>query len=352
MKTNFKTRDFQINIGKLQSGPTNSITDVCGVKVGHTTVSDGEIQTGVTAVLPHSGNLFQEKVIGSIYTINGFGKTAGSIQLEELGTIETPIILTNTLAVGAGLQGAIDYTLANNPSVGRTTGTVNAIVCECNDMIINDIRTSSITKEHVLQAIDSASPEFAEGNIGAGTGMVCFGLKGGIGSSSRIVNLEEYTFTVGVMVLTNFGKMEHLTIAGKNVGPMVKHLHPPKQEHDERDKGSIIIMVATDVPLNERQLKRVLKRTTVGLSKTGSYIGHGSGDIALGFTTAHRILHENSSIFSSQETVQDYALDPVFEATADATEEAILNSLLSSETAKDRNNQSVYSLRTFINDIL
>ncbi|MBM7663202.1 D-aminopeptidase [Bacillus mesophilus] len=348
----YKTKDFHINIGKLQSGPTNSITDVHGVKVGHTTISEGDIQTGVTAVLPHSGNLFQEKVIGSIHTINGFGKTAGSIQLEELGTIETPIILTNTLAVGAGLQGAIDYTLANNPSIGRTTGTVNAIVCECNDMIINDIRTSSVTKEHVLQAIDSATPEFEEGNIGAGTGMVCFGLKGGIGSSSRMVNLGERSFTVGVMVLTNFGKMEHLTIAGKHVGPVVKHLHPQKHQEDVRDKGSIIILVATDLPVNERQLKRVLKRTAVGLSKTGSYIGHGSGDIVLGFTTAHKILHESSTFFSSQETVQDYALDPVFEATADATEEAILNSLLSSENTKGRNNQTVYSLRSFINDIL
>jgi D-aminopeptidase len=347
-----KTKEFDIKIGRLPSGPSNSITDVDGVKVGHTTIGGEDIYTGVTAVMPHSGNLFQEKVIGAIYTINGFGKTAGSIQLEELGTIETPIILTNTLAVGVGLQGAVEYTLANNPSIGRTTGTVNAIVCECNDMILNDIRTPSVTKEHVLQAIDSSSTHFDEGNIGAGTGMVCFGLKGGIGSSSRVITVGEKNFTVGVMVLTNFGKMDHLTIAGKNVGPLIKSLLTEKKVKDEPDKGSIIMLVATDIPLNERQLKRVLKRTTVGLSKMGSFIGHGSGDIALGFTTAHKLRHEDTSIFSMQQTIQDYALDPVFEATADATEEAILNSLLSSETTSGRNNQTIYTLRTFINDIL
>nr|WP_272495743.1 P1 family peptidase [Bacillus pinisoli] len=335
----------------MKKGKTNTITDVEGVKVGHTTIRQNEVQTGVTAVLPHSQNLFQNKVAGAIYTINGFGKTAGSIQLEELGTIETPIVLTNTLAVGAGLQGIIEYTLSQNPDIGRTTGTVNAIVGECNDMLINDIRSISVTKEHVINAIESASYQFEQGAVGAGTGMVCFGLKGGIGSSSRIITLGNRNFTIGTLVLTNFGRLEHLTIAGKNVGYQLKEKlqNPPVHEDD---KGSIIIIVATDLPLNERQLKRVLKRTSVGLAKTGSYIGHGSGDIALGFTTAHKIAHEDPAIFSSQETLQDHALDLVFEATADATEEAILQSMLAADTTNSRNNQKIYSLRSFIHDIL
>ncbi|WP_456278711.1 DmpA family aminopeptidase [Bacillus sp. AK128] len=347
-----KAMDYGIHIGRLPNGPTNSITDVDGVKVGHTTIMNDETKTGVTAVLPHGGNLFQEKVVGAIYTINGFGKTVGSIQLEELGTIETPIILTNTLAVGVGLQGVIDYTLSHNPSIGRTTGTVNGLVCECNDMLINDIRHVAVTKEHVLDAIHSADRTFEEGAVGAGTGMVCFGLKGGIGSASRLVSLGEKEFTVGVMVLTNFGKMENLTIAGKHVGPAVERLQTELQHKEGREQGSIIILVATDVPLNERQIKRVLKRTTVGLGKTGSYIGHGSGDLAIGFTTAHKVRHEDKAIFSSQQVVQDYALDSVFEAAADATEEAILNSLLAAETTEGRNNRTIHSLRTFINDIL
>jgi D-aminopeptidase len=352
LKAQIKAKNFKIEIGNLHTGERNCITDVPGVKVGHTTISNGDIQTGVTAILPHSGNLFNEKVLGSLYTINGFGKTTGSIQLEELGTIETPIILTNTLAVGVGMQAIVEYTLKNNPAIGRTTGTVNALVCECNDMVLNDIRQVSVTKEHVFQAIEQASKEFAEGNIGAGTGMVCFGLKGGIGSSSRIIKLNDQTFTIGTLVLTNFGKMEHLTIDGKKVGPLIKDRLTTNIEPGEKEKGSIIIIVATDLPLSERQLKRVLKRTTVGLSKTGSYIGDGSGDLAIGFTTAHKIIHEDPSTFSTRQIIQDYLLDVVFQATADATEEAILNSLLASETTVGRNGQKIYSLRTFMNHIM
>jgi D-aminopeptidase len=352
MKSQIKERNYRIKIGNLHIGEGNCITDVPGVKVGHTTISNGDIQTGVTAVLPHSGNLFEEKVLGSLYTINGFGKTTGSIQLEELGTIETPIILTNTLAVGVGMQASIEYTLKNNPAIGRTTGTINALVCECNDMVLNDIRQVTVTKEHVFQAIEQASTEFDEGNIGAGTGMVCFGLKGGIGSSSRIITLDEQTFTIGTLVLTNFGKLENLTIDGRKVGTLIKDILSSNTELEEREKGSIIIIVATDLPLNERQLKRVLKRTTVGLSKSGSYIGNGSGDLAIGFTTAHKIIHDDPSTFSTRKIIQDHLLDIAFQATADATEEAILNSLLASETTVGRNGQKVYSLRTFMNHIM
>jgi D-aminopeptidase len=351
MKQKVELKDYGIKIGTLPSGERNSITDVEGITVGHSTISDGDIQTGVTSILPHSGNIFQEKVTGALYTINGFGKTIGSIQIEELGTIETPIVLTNTLAVGVGVQGVIEYTLQNNPEIGRTTGTVNAVVCECNDMILNDIRKVSITKEDVLKSIGQASIEFDEGNVGAGTGMVCFGLKGGIGSSSRVISIQNNTYTIGALVLTNFGKLENLTISGKLVGPLIKE-QIENIQMDEREKGSIIMIIATDIPLNERQLKRVLKRTTIGLSKTGSYIGHGSGDIALGFTTANKKSHEDKSLFTNNQTIQDHYLDVVFQGTADATEEAILNSLFSSNTTVGRNRQKIYSLREFTNTIL
>jgi D-aminopeptidase len=352
MRNPIKTSDYQIKIGKLTNGKNNSITDVKGVRVGHSTISEGDIQTGVTAVLPHSGNLFQEKVVSSLYTINGFGKTTGSIQIEELGTIETPIILTNTLAVGVGMQGVTEYTLKHNPEIGRTTGTVNSVVCECNDMILNDIRNITLTKDHVLQTIEQASEQFEEGNVGAGTGMVCFGLKGGIGSSSRTFSLHDQNFTVGVLVLSNFGKLDNLIVDGKLVGPAIKEKLTEENSLDEREKGSIIMIVATDIPLNERQLKRVLKRTTVGLSKTGSYIGHGSGDIALGFTTANKVKHEDTALLSTSSTIQDHFLDVVFQAAADATEEAILNSLLSSNTTLGRNGHKIYSLREFMNTIM
>lgn len=352
MQSQKKIRDYQIIIGSLPTGIRNSITDVEGVKVGHTTISQSDIQTGVTAILPHSSNLFKEKVVGGIHTINGFGKTTGSIQLEELGTIESPILLTNTLAVGVGIQGVIEYTQNQNPEIGRTTGTVNSIVGECNDMILNDIRTLSITKEHVLEAIESASKDFTEGNVGAGTGMVAFGLKGGIGSSSRVISIKDEMFTVGVLVLSNFGKLENLTINGKLLGPTIKSELNDKQLKEEHEQGSIMIILATDAPLSDRQIKRVLKRTTIGLGKTGSYIGNGSGDIAIGFTTSNKVIHEDTNVFTTIRSIQDYVLDPLFQATAEATEEAILNSMITSNTTTGRNGQKIYSLREFLNTLL
>ncbi|MBM6619361.1 P1 family peptidase [Bacillus suaedaesalsae] len=348
-----RIRDYHIKIGTLSPGRNNTISDVEGVKVGHCTISQGDIQTGVTAVIPHSGNLFKEKVVGAIHTINGFGKTTGSIQLEELGTIETPIILTNTFAVGVGIQGVIDYTLNHNLDIGRTTGTVNSIVCECNDMLINDIRKDSLSKNHVLEAIESATKDFNQGSLGAGTGMVSFGLKGGIGSSSRTITIHNEIYTLGVLVLSNFGRLEHLTIGGKVVGPLIKELLKEKQLGGEREQGSIIILVATDAPLSERQVKRVLKRTTVGLSRTGSHIGNGSGDIAIGFTTANKVKHEDSNtVIYTNQIIQDYLLDPIFQAAAEATEEAILDSMLAANTTTARNGQKIYSLREFMNTLM
>ncbi|MFD1738377.1 P1 family peptidase [Bacillus salitolerans] len=345
-----RLRDYQIEIGQLKTGRLNAISDVAGIKVGHKTIQDGTIQTGVTAVLPHSGNVFKEKVMSAIYSINGFGKTTGFIQIDEMGTIETPIILTNTLSIGIGIQALVDYSLEQNPEIGRTTGTVNPVVCECNDMLINDIRNVSITKEDVLQSIHDASEEFQEGNIGAGTGMVSFGLKGGIGSSSRVLSIKDFDFTVGVLTLTNFGKMEQLLLNGKKIGPSIKQFI--NDTRNEVEKGSIIIIVALDIPVSERQLKRILKRATVGLAKTGSYIGNGSGDIVLGFTTANKVQHEQDEPLSNRTIIQDHYLDQVFQAVADATEEAILNSLVTSTTTIARNGQKIHSLRDFMNRLM
>ncbi|KAA0550127.1 P1 family peptidase [Bacillus sp. BGMRC 2118] len=348
-----RIRDYHIKIGTLSPGRHNTISDVAGVQIGHSTIRQDDIQTGVTAVIPHSGNLFEEKVVGAIHTINGFGKTTGSIQLEELGTIETPIILTNTFAVGTGIQGVIDYTLQHNPHIGRTTGTLNSIVCECNDMLINDIRKESISKNHVLEAIESAKEDFPLGSIGAGTGMISFGLKGGIGSSSRVVPIHNETYTIGVLVLSNFGRLEHLTIDGQLVGPSIKERLNENRLIEEREQGSIIIVVATDAPLSDRQVKRVLKRTTIGLGKTGSHIGNGSGDIAIGFTTANKVKHEDSTkVTFPIQVIQDYLLDSLFQAASEATEEAIIDSMLMSTTTTARNGQKVYSLREFMNTLL
>lgn len=306
-----RIRDYGIMIGSLSPGKKNTICDVKGVTVGHTTLSQGQMNTGVTAILPHQGNLFREKVIGASCVLNGFGKTTGTIQIDELGTIETPILLTNTLSVGICSNALVKYTLSNNPEIGRTTGTVNPVVGECNDMLLNDIRAGFIREEHVFEAIDQASEQFAEGSIGAGTGMVSFGLKGGIGSASRLIQTAYGQFTVGVLVLSNYGKMKEFRLNGKCVGDQLLKLVPPTTK-EQKDRGSIMIVVATDMPVCARQLKRVIRRTAVGLSRTGSFMGHGSGDIALGFTTANKRPHVPDHNLETLRVVHESELDHAF----------------------------------------
>ncbi|WP_216831123.1 DmpA family aminopeptidase [Alkalihalobacterium elongatum] len=321
-----RIRDYGVKIGQLETGKYNAITDVDGVTVGHHTLSDGEMQTGVTALLPHQGNLFKEKLIASTHVINGFGKTMGSIQMNELGTLETPLILTNTLSVGTAADALIEYMLNQNPEVGRTTGTVNPLVGECNDMILNDIRARAITKDHVLQALENTATEFKEGTVGAGTGMVCYSLKGGIGSASRVIHLNHGTYTIGVLVLSNFGKLNDLTIAGMPIGKNIDEAMT--RNYEDRDKGSIIFIVATDLPVSERQLNRIIKRTVTGLARTGSIITNGSGDIAIGFSTAAKIPHEKPAQCLSISIIHEEEIDLAFRAVGEATEEAILNSLI------------------------
>lgn len=321
-----RLRDYEVNIGRLETGFYNAITDVEGVTVGHVTLSQGDMQTGVTAVIPHQGNMFKEKLIASSHVINGFGKTMGTIQMQELGVLETPILLTNTLSIGTVSDALIQYMLEKNPEIGRSTGTVNPIVGECNDMLLNDVRAQYVKKEHVFEALQNASTEFLEGSVGAGTGMLCYSLKGGIGTSSRRIQLEHGKYTVGVLVLSNFGILSDLMINGRAIGQELKEALLKSWE--EKDKGSVIVIVATDLPVSERQLNRMIKRSVAGLSRTGSIITHGSGEVVIGFSTATKIPHEKSAHCITIPTIHEEDMDTVFRAVGEAVEESVLNSLV------------------------
>ncbi|WMM25498.1 P1 family peptidase [Tissierella sp. MB52-C2] len=343
---NKKIRDYGINIGTFKIGSNNSITDVKGVKVGHTTLDDGIVKTGVTAILPHEGNIFKDKLIAACHVINGFGKSTGLIQIEELGTIETPIILTNTLSVGIAHETLVRYMLSENDDIGNTTGTVNPIICECNDGVINDIRGLHIKQEHIYEAIEKCDVEFAEGNVGAGKGMICYNLKGGIGSSSRIIELGNTQYTLGVLVLSNFGSLEDFILNGDHIGP--KLAEKVNQKNETEDKGSIIIILATDIPLSSRQLKRIIKRVYPGISKTGSYTGNGSGEVVIGFSTANIIKHYEENDVVDIKIINENKINKIFKATVEATEEAILNSLICSTSSIGRDGKKVYSLKDLI----
>ncbi|MCP8615883.1 DmpA family aminopeptidase [Salirhabdus salicampi] len=329
-----RIRDYGVTIGELATGPRNAITDVEGVTVGQVTLSNGEQQTGVTAILPHQGNTFQEKLIGSSHVLNGFGKTTGTVQLAELGTLETPIVLTNTLSVGVAMDAVISYMLEHNREIGRTTGTVNPVVGECNDMLLNDIRAGFVGKEHVLQALETADSNFDEGAVGAGTGTLCYSLKGGIGSASRKIKLDHGIYTIGVLVQSNFGILRDLTVNGKYVGQELKDYI--ERDYEEKDKGSIMMVVATDLPVSERQLNRMIKRTANGLARTGSIMTNGSGEIAIGFSTATTIPHANNKDIISTKMIHDDDLDVAFRAVGEATEEAVLNSLVTAHEVVGR----------------
>ncbi|HEX7064901.1 MAG TPA: P1 family peptidase [Bacillales bacterium] len=338
-----RIRDYGITIGKLPPGLRNSITDVDGVTVGHTTLDDGPVKTGVTAVLPHGGSLFREKLPAAVHVMNGFGKPAGTVQIEELGTLETPIVLTNTLSVGTASDALIDYMLERHPGIGDTTGTVNPVVCECNDGYLNDIRGKHVQRKHVIKAIEEAKTQVAEGAVGAGTGMSCLGFKGGIGSASRIVKIENRRYTLGVLVLSNFGRREDFLLNGMRVNPLISD-----HEREEPDKGSIIVIAGTDAPLTEHQLKRVIKRTSVGIERTGSFIGNGSGEVAVGFSTAVRISHNPRRAFTNIKRIHENYIDLLFRAAAESTEEAILNSLVSAETTTGRKGHRRVSLTEYM----
>ncbi|MBT2642378.1 P1 family peptidase [Bacillus sp. ISL-41] len=338
-----KVRERGIIVGRMSPGTNNCITDVHGVMVGHVTLDyplddKGEefACTGVTAILPHGGNLFEEKVTAASYVLNGFGKTTGLIQVNELGTIESPIMLTNTFGVPAVTQGTLEYMLAQSEEIGETTGTINIVVGECNDSYLNSIRLFPVKPEHAIQAIKKASASPAEeGAVGAGKGMVCFGHKGGIGTASRVVKNAD-TYTVGCLVLSNFGKKEEFM--AKKYG-----IHSIKSGLTETADGSIMIILATNSPLSDRQLLRLAKRCGIGLGRTGSHYSHGSGDIVIAFSTANKAMHDSDEgILSSSQIRDDHPLmNELFTAAAEATEEAILNSLSQAETTKGRKGRVV-----------
>lgn len=326
---------------KWPRGERDLITDVPGVKVGHVTLKEGDIHTGVTAVLPHGGNCFQDKVMAGVSVINGFGKSVGLIQIQELGTIETPILLTNTLSVGTACQELTRYMLEGNPDIGVTTGTVNCVVTECNDGRLNDIRGLHVRPEHVREALANAGEDFEEGAVGGGTGMVCLGIKGGIGSASRRVEVDGQTYTVGALVMSNFGAPGNLIIGGK-------HYDTNLGRDERKDEGSIIMLLATDIPLNERQLSRLAKRSMVALGRVGSYCGNGSGDIAIAFTTANRLPHYSEKNILETKMFYDENIDRVFVAGVEAVEEAIISSLYHAETTTGIRGNCYLGLRDFV----
>ena len=327
-----RAREAGVTIGILSPGPGNAITDVAGVTVGHATLVEGStVHTGVTAVVPHSGNLFQDKVPAGVFVANGFGKFMGSTQIRELGEIETPILLTNTLSVPEAASAAIDWTLrmAGNEEVRS----VNAVVGETNDGLLNDIRARRVTPALATQAIAAArSGPVAEGNVGAGTGTVAFGYKGGIGTSSRRLPASLGGYTVGVLVQSNYGGV--LTIAGAPIGVILGRYFLKGQVDRASADGSVVIVVATDAPLSDRNLERLASRAFIGIGRTGSPITNGSGDFAVAFSVhpdVRRTAAKRDGVGTSPSLGNDQ-MSPLFQAVAEATEEAVVNSLFAART--------------------
>ncbi len=315
-----RVRDYGIKIGIYPPGRFNAITDVKGVLVGHKTIVEGrKIRTGVTAVLPHPGNIYAEKVPAAVYVANGYGKLTGISQVKELGEIETPIILTNTLSVWDAARALVVYTMKLNPSARS----INPVVGETNDGYLNDIRALRVGEKDVLEAIENArGGEVEEGAVGAGTGTVALGFKGGIGTSSRVLPKEQGGYTVGVLVQSNFGGL--ITVAGF---PLWKYLG--KNPLASR-RGSCMIVVATDAPLSPRNLYRLAKRAVFGLARTGGFSSNGSGDYVIAFSTAYRFVRGKR--VGNTKLVSNEGMTPLFQAVAEATEEAILNSLFEAKT--------------------
>jgi len=344
-----RPRELGIVLGTLEPGPHNAITDVAGVRVGHVTIIDGgssgdpprgPARTGVTVVLPHGGNLCREKVPAAFHVINGYGKAAGSTQVQELGSIETPIALTSTLSIGAAFEGLVRHALAVNPDIGRTAGNVNPVVAECSDARLNDIRALVVRPWHVTEAIAAAADgPVTEGSVGAGTGMVCYGWKGGIGTASRTVPTSGKPYLVGILVLANFGRARELRIAGVPVGESLRPpARPPaggRAAAPPEGGGSCVVILATSAPADSRQLGRLARRAQNGLARTGTPGDHGSGDYVIAFSTARRIPHVPAADQLPAAVLPEDGplIDVLFQAVTEATEEAVVSALLAAEPA-------------------
>lgn len=328
-----RPRNLGISIGVLPTGKLNAITDVSGVKVGHTTLISGEkVRTGVTAILPFAGNIFQQKVPAAVFVGNGFGKLAGSTQVMELGTLESPVILTNTLSVATAMEAVIDHTIQQKGN--EKVYSVNAVVGETNDSYLNDIRGRHVQKADVLRAIEQADDgAVAEGSVGAGTGTVCFQFKGGIGTASRKLPESMGGYTVGVLVQTNFGGV--LQVDGVPVGEELNQYYL-RDQLTKKEDGSCMIVVATDAPLDSRNLGRLAKRAFMGLAKTGGIAHNGSGDYVIAFSTDStlRVPHNSKEKKQTLSLLTNDAVSPLFMAAIEATEEAIINSLFAATTTK------------------
>ena len=339
-----RARDLGVAPGVFPPGRLNAITDVPGVAVGHVTLVKGDdVRTGVTAILPHSGNLFQDKVAGAVFVGNAFGKLAGSTQVEELGTIETPIVLTNTLAVGVAIDAVVGYTLDHDGN-GQVRS-VNALVGETNDGTLSDIRGRHVTRDHVLAAISAArTGPVEEGSVGAGTGTRCFGWKGGIGTASRQLPEPDGNYLVGVLVQTNFGGI--LTIAGAPVGKELGRRAASGQAGEAAEPdGSCMIVVATDAPLDARDLRRLAARAVFGLARTGSSYSNGSGDFAVAFTTSPEMRTAEGGLTPrTRHVLPAGATSPLFQAVLEATEEAVYNSLFRATTVTGQGGETVQAL--------
>lgn len=332
--------DYKLVVGELPRGARNKITDVPGVTVGHCTVDTPEHKTGVTVVLPCPEDPFTHKLPAAAFVLNGFGKTLGLVQVDELGTLETPIALTNTLNVGLVHDALVEYMVDRCEAEGVSLRSVNPVVCECNDGGMNHIQRRAVGKEEVFSAFASAAPDFDEGDVGAGKGMVCHGLKGGIGSASRILDIDGTRYTLGALVLANHGRMRDLTICGRNIGGSLEQAKAAK----ESDVGSCIVLLATDLPLDSRQLGRVARRASVGLARLGSFIGQGSGEVFLAFSTANPFDSREKAAIRQVTAFHEDKLDVAFRAAAECTEEAILNCLLTAHTVTGYDGKTVYAL--------
>jgi D-aminopeptidase len=334
-----RLRDLGIIPGRLPAGALNAITDVAGVRVGHVTLIEGEtVRTGVTAILPHGGSPFREKVSAGVYTVNGFGKAAGFEQVRERGVIETPILLTNTLNVGVAVDALVGYMLKDHPEIGVTTGTVNAVVGECNDGFLNDIRGRHVKQAHVWAALDAAAAgAVTEGNVGAGTATACFQFKGGIGTASRLAA----GFTVGALVQTNYGSRAEMMLLGVPLGAHLLSDYLPQP-----GAGSIVMVLATDAPLDSRQLTRLAKRSAHALGRTGTVSHDGSGDFTIAFSTANRKAHDPAEAVEAATRFSERAgeMDALFLGAVEAIEEAIWNALVAAETMTGRAGNTLYAL--------
>ncbi len=344
-----RIRDWGIKIGCYAAGKHNAITDVAGVRVGQTTIIQGEgklirgqgpIRTGVTAILPHSEDLFHHRVAAGGCTLNGAGEVTGLSQALEWGAIETPIMLTNTLSVGQVHNAVLDYLLEYYPDAGIISDPIVPIVAECDDSHLNDIQGRHVTQEHVFAALKNATTgPVAEGCVGAGTGMIAFDFKAGIGTASRVLPRRCGGFVVGVLVLANFGPRHCFQIAGCPVGREIPDLIP-----DPHPDGSIIVVIATDAPLISLQLKRIAKRAALGIGRIGGFASHVSGEFCIAFSTRTIFPRKSSSLTVQLELLRDQYLDPLFEATVEATEEAIINSLMQATDMCGRDGHLVHAL--------